>query len=142
MSFKDQRRALVGENQKWARQHGMSMTELPPEYVAAMVANSTVRYTEPPLRAWRSPAFLAVLYRDSKGFGRLSINRTTIDNLGRWRDEITWDELMQVKEECGFGAAWAVELYPPVDSVVNDANMRHLFLLAEPPPFAWRSGKS
>ncbi len=138
MSFKDQRRALVGENQKWAREHGMSMTELPPEYVAAMVASSTVRYTEPPLRAWRSPSFLAVLYRDNQGFGRLSINRTAIDNLGRWRDEITWDELMRVKAECGFGAAWAVEVYPPQSEVVNDSNMRHLFLLAEPPPFAWK----
>lgn len=142
MSFKDQRRALVADNQRWAKQHGMNMVELPSDYVAAMVAGSAVKYTEPPLRAWRSPSFLAVLYRDSKGFHRLSINRTAIDNLGRWRDEITWDELLRVKAECGFGSHWAVEMYPPESEVVNDANMRHLFLVAEPPPFAWKKAGS
>jgi hypothetical protein len=29
-------------------------------------------------------------------------------------------------------------VYPPVDEIVNVANMRHLWLLDEAPPYAWR----
>lgn len=90
--------------------------------------------------AWRSKEFLAVLYVERRsGHRRLSVNRTRLDSTGGWRDGITWDELMRVKREAGFGDAWCVEVYPPDDEIVNVANMRHLWLLDDAPPYAWTS---
>lgn len=66
----------------------------------------------------------------------LSVNRVQ-RALGRWRDAITWDELMQVKRECGYGEAFAVECYPEDSQIVNHANMRHLFIVRDRPAFAW-----
>lgn len=34
----------------------------------------------------------------------------------------------------------AGEVFPAESDVVNVANMRHLWLLREPPPFGWRRG--
>lgn len=94
-----------------------------------------------PIRALASRFFFVQVYRDN-GFIRLSINRTELDNDGNWRAGITWDELMQCKGEAGYGDKWAVEVYPPVEAVVNVANMRHLFLLDEAPEFAWKKESS
>lgn len=84
---------------------------------------------------WRSQRFLAVTYAEHNT--RLSVNRTEIATGGRWVDGITWDELMQVKGECGFADRWAVEVYPPDRHVVDVANIRHLWLLDCAPAFAW-----
>lgn len=89
-----------------------------------------------PQRAWRSRDFFAALY-EADCIGRLSINRTRILRNGRWDDGISWDEIQRIKAECGFADYWAVEVYPAQDCVVNVASMRHLFLLAEKPSFAW-----
>lgn len=70
-------------------------------------------------------------------FARLSVNRTTLDG-DRWSENITWDELQRIKAECGYRLADAVEVFPADPDVVNVANMRHLWVLREPLPFAWR----
>lgn len=90
------------------------------------------------LAVWGSRDYFAALWLDPNGFQRLSINSTTFDSrTGRWADGLTWDELMKVKHECGFAENWSVEVYPPTSAVVNDAAMRHLWILGEAPPFAW-----
>jgi hypothetical protein len=89
-----------------------------------------------PERVWMSTAFLAMLYREGTHL-RLTVNRTGQGEDGRWLDGIAWDDLMRVKAECGYGERWAVELYPADAAVVNDANMRHLWLLEEVPAFGW-----
>lgn len=91
--------------------------------------------------AWRNRDFLVQEYRNGPAV-RLSINRTTIGPGGRWRDGITWDELQAIKAAVGYGDAWCVEVYPPDDQVVNVANIRHLFVLDERPPYAWTNGRS
>ena len=99
-----------------------------------------------PLAAWRDADFLAMVYpvpgRDD--MRRLTVVRAAgvgLDGRGRvvYRDGITWDDLMQVKRTCGFGDAWAVEIFPPDWDVVNVANMRHLWILPEAPTYAWRN---
>lgn len=93
--------------------------------------------TTPPLRAWRSRDYLAMLYRDRNGHARLSVNRVDRDPAGRdWLDGITWDELQRVKQET-VGDRWAVEVYPPKRELVDVHNIRHLWILDTPPDYAW-----
>jgi len=49
-----------------------------------------------------------------------------------WQDGITWDELQEIKNQCGFEDCWLCEYYPPKDKVVNVANIRHLWVIPTP----------
>jgi hypothetical protein len=94
-----------------------------------------------PIGAFRSKAFVVIVWQELSGFQRLSINRTEWDeHEGRFRGDISWDDLQRLKSEAGFGDVSAVELYPPDGQVLNTANLRHLFLLTSAPAFMWRSG--
>lgn len=86
----------------------------------------------------RSRDFLAQLFNEC-GHIRLSVCRTDWDfAAGSWRQEISWDDLNRLKQEAGFGERWAVEVFPPDHEIVNVANMRHLWLLHDPPAYGWR----
>ena len=87
------------------------------------------------VEVWRSRRYLVQVYRQGD-HERLSVCMTAIKG-GRWEDGLTWDDLQDIKRECGRGDRWAVECYPPDADIVNVANMRHLFLLDARPPFGW-----
>lgn len=87
---------------------------------------------------WRSNRFLVQVYVENDGVVRLSVCRTEINNRGQWQDNITWEELQEIKNQCGYEDHDAVELYPRAKDVVNVANMRHLWVFDEPLLFAWR----
>lgn len=102
-------------------------------------------WTNPPVRAWRNSQFFVQQFDEPDGVIRLSIIRSALkgfrkDNSPIWQDGLTWDELQAIKTALGFGDRWAVELYPPEVKVVNVANMRHLWLLPEPPAYGWHKG--
>jgi len=64
--------------------------------------------------------------------------RTHVDpTILRWVDGITWDDLQRLKREAGYGDREAVEVYPPAACVVNEANIRHLWILPSRMPFSW-----
>lgn len=94
------------------------------------------------MRVFRSRDYLVQEYREPNPLviSRLSICRTSISG-NRWKDGITWDELQRIKNECGYGNIDAIEIYPADNDVVNVANMRHLWVLDAPIPFAWRKQK-
>ena len=95
-------------------------------------------HTEPmPTEVWRNSQFLVQVFPHKDGAARMSVNRTMIGEDGRWRDGISWEELQSIKNQIGYSACWAVEIFPPSFEVVNVANMRHLWLLREAPAFAW-----
>jgi hypothetical protein len=97
----------------------------------------------PPLQVWRSRYFIAILHDEAgKSARRLSVQRTSLNDEGEIEGGITWDELMHIKSECGFGDVDAVELYPRNVDVVNIANMRHLWILPTLSDLAWRSAIS
>lgn len=125
--FKTARRELMTENQQWPREMRVFHEAFEPVPGA-------------PIKAWRSRKFLAQLYQD-KGFLRLSVNRAEVTNDGHWKDGITWDDLQEVKRQCGFGDCWAVEIFPAEDEVVNVAAIRHLFLMKSAPSCAWKKGQ-
>lgn len=90
-----------------------------------------------PARVWRSNRLMVQEHFESDGTIRLSINRTALGNDGHWLDGLTWDDLMLVKQQTGYGAAFAVEIYPADSNVVNVANMRHLWILPSPMAIGW-----
>lgn len=94
------------------------------------------------LAVFRSRDFLIQVFQaQAPAIARLSVNRTAIDErTKRWIENITWDELQWIKSVLGYHAHDAVEVYPPTTDVVSCANMRHLWVLAAPLPFAWRRG--
>ena len=107
---------------------GRDMREVPRDQWPFMTALESV-----PLNVWLSKDYLAVLYEQRlDGNRRLTVNRTRRDGRS-WRDGITWDELQRVKNECLGPDVWCVECYPAEDEVVNVSNMRHLWVLEEPP---------
>lgn len=90
------------------------------------------------LRVWRSRDWLVQEFKaPTPALVRLSVNRTSLTG-DRWADGVTWDELQDIKAQCGYAAADAVEVYPAAGDVVNVASMRHLWVLREPVPFKWR----
>ncbi|MFO0271336.1 MAG: hypothetical protein ACK53W_12480 [Gemmatimonadota bacterium] len=123
-----QLRTLRRENAAWPT----TLIEVPPAAWPAVHSPGLVR-------VWRSREYLVQLYAIDGRPPRLSINRTDFNPSGRNVDGIAWDDLQRLKAEAGFGSMWAVEVYPADGQVINVANMRHLWLLPEPPPFAWRA---
>jgi hypothetical protein len=87
------------------------------------------------LRVLRSRSYLVQVYAASEGSPdamlRLSVCRTSVV-AGRWADGISWDDLQRLKREAGYGDAQAIEIYPPDSDVIDDANMRHLWILTKP----------
>ena len=124
---RNQRRALLRENLGWP----IALREIPREQWPSP--------NDACARVWRSSAFLVQEYKPTVGgVIRLSVNRTIMRGDGRWDDGISWDELQKIKQETGHGDRFAVEVYPSDDDVVNVGNLRHLWILPEPPAFAWR----
>jgi hypothetical protein len=130
-----QRRELQRQNAKMPRElREVPRDEWPLEH---RIAASRIQ------RVWRSRDFLVQEYAESAPvLVRLSVLRTKLDpKAGRWVDGITWDELQQIKAECGYADHDALELYPMAADVVNVANLRHLWVMREPAAFAWRSDR-
>jgi hypothetical protein len=93
------------------------------------------------IEVWRSRGFLVQIFLERLGLERLSVSRAAVNDEGRWVDGVTWDELQQLKRECGRGSFDAVEVYPKDRDIVNVANLRHLWVFTEPSPFlsfVWR----
>lgn len=89
------------------------------------------------IEVWRSRGFLVQIYTEPSDFQRMSVCRA-FHNGDSWVDQVTWDELMQLKRECGRGDKDALEVYPADVDIVNVANMRHLFFPPTPVIFKWK----
>lgn len=120
------RKWLDQENNNWPDR----LKEIPPE-------DWPKGFTEVRMSVWRSKEYLVQIFEPKNGGQRMTVSRTSVE-AGMWRDGITWDELQMLKRQCGFGDFWAVEIYPADKEIVNVSNMRHLWLLAFAPDFAWR----
>jgi hypothetical protein len=115
--------------------HPDELFRLLPSEHASQTERSGGRLVE----VWRSKYFLVQVYRPEDGYQRVSVCRAEIDTTNRrWRDGLTWEDLMRVKREIGRGESEAVEAYPADSDIVNVANFRHLILCEVPLPFFWR----
>ncbi|MDR2902128.1 MAG: hypothetical protein LBU87_03375 [Lactobacillales bacterium] len=89
---------------------------------------------------WLSQDFLVQVFDDVNGIKRVSVNKVK-KICGNWEENITWDELQNIKKEIGFGDMWATEIYPAEKHTVNVANMRHLWVLTDEPEYGWKNRK-
>lgn len=122
---RNQRRLLEKQNAK-----------LPP-YLQRVPPDQWPGFKPPDLiEVWRSRSFLVQIYTEPSGYQRMSICRS-VHNGDSWVDQVTWDELMRLKRECGRGDQDAVEVFPADRDIVNVANMRHLFFPPTPLTFKW-----
>ena len=91
-----------------------------------------------PIYVLQSAQFLVQVFIEENDILRLTIN--SVKRRGNnWQDGITFDELQSIKNAIGYGDRLAVEIYPEDRELINDANMRHLWVLPERdrPSFAW-----
>jgi len=88
-------------------------------------------FGEQALAAWASEAFVAGVFQQP-GAWRLSIARADGSPT-----PMSWEELMQVKRDCGFASQDALEVYPCDEDVFNTGNIRHLYFVG-PVGFALR----
>lgn len=124
---REQRREMARESAKWPA----ALKEIP--------RSEWPNLDGPQLRVLRSREYLV---QEFGGTGpvlvRLSINITSMDG-ARWADGIAWEDLQRLKAEAGYPLHDAVEVFPSVMDVVNVANMRHLWVMRDKLPFAWRA---
>lgn len=124
---RQQRRALEAEN----RRHSDVLRAVP----KADWPDAFAIFARAPTAVWRSREFLVQVF-EHEGTTRLSVCRTVLDG-AHWKDGISWEQLQNLKYECGFGDKCAIELFPPDRDVVNVANMRHLWIV-DAPAFMWK----
>lgn len=83
------------------------------------------------LKVFKSERFLVQVRKQNDAI-RLSVNKVKyaiVNGKIHWVDGITWDELQEIKDQCGFRDTWLCEYYPPKDNIVNVANIRHLWVM-------------
>jgi hypothetical protein len=131
------RRAIQAYARAEAEKRPATLTEIPQSEW-----RESQRYLRKPvIRVWQSRKYLVQMYEEGALEGRtslrLSVSRVTVNDEGRWEDGLSWDDLMQVKREIGYGHWYAVEVYPRDEDIVNVANLRHLWLFATPLAIGW-----
>lgn len=93
-----------------------------------------------PHHVYQSSQYLVQIFIESETLTRITVN--SVNRRGNnWQDGITFDELQAIKSAVGYGDKCAVEVYPEDSELINDANMRHLWVLNERPDFAWTRHK-
>lgn len=81
---------------------------------------------------WVSNSFRLAVFVHADGTEQLNIHRTHIDHENdAWKDGITWDEMMELKRQCGRGERDFFEWFPRDSNIVNNGNFRHLWLANE-----------
>jgi hypothetical protein len=89
------------------------------------------------VEVWCSRKYLVQVFEEAGGIFRASINRTTLRADGRWEENLTWDEMQEIKRQIGRADAYAIEVLPRDCDIVNVANMRHMWILPTPLPIGW-----
>jgi hypothetical protein len=120
-----------------ASKRSKTMTPVSYERLQWWTSTYGMRGDATPIQVWESCRYFALLFVEPPYDGidvrRLSICRCTLKADGSgWEENLSWDELAQVKRECGFADLYGLELYPRDVDILNCVNVRHLWLLARP----------
>jgi len=131
--FSLRRRALRKENRNWPD----LLQELPRDLWPKLVDPQNV-----PIKCLRSRGFFVAVYDERDFMLRLSCFRADLQKDGHWKQDLTWEELQDLKRQAGYGDRCGVEVFPADADVVHVANMRHLFLLPSGQHIGWRPSLS
>ena len=126
------------ERREAARELAKTSAKFPKHLVEVGLQN--IGATPPPglIKVFRSREYLVQVFEEpAPCVCRLTVNRTKLDG-SNWQADIGWEDLQRLKNEAGYHGRDAVEVFPRQNDVVNVANMRHIFVMAEPLSFAWR----
>lgn len=141
MSKRDLRNQMLRESAAIRGTLSARLEPVPIQEVQAAPLPAGVPDSKRPLMVWRSRNYLVQLYSvESVEYPlmlRLSVNRTKVKADGQWEDGLTWDELNAIKQEVGYSEWYGMEIYPPTWNIVNDRNIRHLWLNPEPLPIGF-----
>ncbi len=90
------------------------------------------------LTVWKNNLYSVQVYRRAYGSAEEALHLAV-----RRHDESAvqgWDDLQRIKNELAGGHRVAIEIYPDEAELMNQANMRHLFVLPDgaPAPFTIR----
>lgn len=133
-----ERRSMVAYAAKEAEKRPVKLTEIRRDLWPMSQTKQT--------HVWHSRKFLVQMFDETPFQGidtrRISICRVTLRNDGAWEEWLSWEELMQIKREIGFGDWYGLEICPRDRDIVNVANMRHLWLLAAPLDIGWFASKT
>lgn len=133
-----ERRIMVAHASDEAKKRPIKLTEIRRDLWPMSQTEQT--------HVWHSRQFLVQMFDVTPFQGidtrRISVSRVTLKNDGRWEEGVSWEELMQVKREIGFGDWYGLEIFPRDVDIVNVANMRHLWLLAVPLNLGWFHSQS
>ena len=83
------------------------------------------------IEVWLSNRYLVQVFNEGGDILRVSVSRTFLDEFGQWEQNLSWDELMEVKRQICHSDSYAVEVLPPDADIVNVANMRHFWILPQ-----------
>jgi hypothetical protein len=84
-----------------------------------------------PIAAYMSRKFLVQVYEARDNYLRLSVTRCELGKGRTFADGIGWDDLQDIKRGVGLADRFAVEIYPEDEQIINEANMRHLWVFPE-----------
>lgn len=133
---REQRRSYARDVAKYVATWPKKLTRFDPKDWPGAV--SEANHPAAPDEAWRSRAYLVqIRYLDpttNGGAEELLHIRRTIHGA-----PLTWDELQVIKRDVGRGDRAAVEVFPEDAHLIDLAEMRHLWIMAQRPAFAWRN---
>lgn len=133
-----ERRATAREMRQQAKAWPAHLVEVPESEWPPRRLTPAGEY---PTGVWRSRHYLVQRFVEPDLHGvevcRLSVNRVTLGADGHWDEGISWDDLQRCKRETGYADWYGVEIYPRDRDVVALANIRHLWLMAEPLALGW-----
>ena len=96
------------------------------------------------LERWVSRRLLVNLYAESRAqvtedscFLRMVVHFLELRDDGNYREGLTWDDLQEVKRQIGRGDWCGYEVYPRDRDVINNANLRHIWLLPKHRTIGW-----
>ena len=78
-------------------------------------------FFEPSIGAWESDQYRVYAFLDQNTI------RLDIEMLDK-TDGLSWDDMPQIKNDCGYQHFDAVEFYPREQDVINTGNVRHIYL--------------
>ncbi len=134
-SIKKANEYLHAENKKWDK----TLQKIPSKDLPISPGK---QHEKKIIGAFRSQDYIVQMFDESHkipGMLRLSVNRTILQKrTGHWAEDITWEQLQEIKDELGYEDRDAVEVYPRKEDVVNVAPIRHLWIMPELLSWAWR----